>query len=251
MQATRATILSLALCGLLLAGCAADRKPQEITPDGLVRVPSRASGGVFRAPGAPFTQYKRLIVEPLTVAFVSGWESQHKDVSAKEVKRMRDEAARGFREEFDRVLIDEGPYTFADEPATDVLIVNPALTELDVPGPESDRGGDKQTLAPRSVSLRITGELRDAATGKLVGRIDMFSGGEPYGIGAAELRPTNRVTNAHEMRLAFQKWSRLLREALAVAQVGRPQNEEGGLAPPPPLEPSRPPASETPTSEPR
>jgi hypothetical protein len=214
----------LVLTGML-AGCAASRGPDEVTPDGLERVASRSTGGVYRAPGAPFTQYKRFIVEPLTVDFVKNWRKRHPEVSEREVRRMRDEAARIFRDEFDRVILKEGSYGLADTPADDVLLLAPALTELDVPAPESDTT-DTRSLSPRRPSMTLTGELRDAATGKLVGRIIVIEPGERYGIN--ELRPANRVTNAHEISIVFSKWVRMLREALDVAKTERPRDEIGG-----------------------
>ncbi|MBC8027421.1 MAG: DUF3313 family protein [Steroidobacteraceae bacterium] len=203
-----------------LAGCAADRKPEETTPDGLVRVPSRAAGGVYRAPGAPFFQYKRFIIEPLTVDFIKDWQKTHREVSDREVQRIRNESRRIFLDEFTDVLIEEGGFTLADEPAEDVLLLAPALTELDVPAPENDTV-EMRSLSPRRVSMTLTGELRDSLTGKLVGRIIMIEPGEHYGMN--ELRPANRVTNAHEIRLVFDKWVRLLRETLSVASTARPR----------------------------
>lgn len=193
--------------------------PEETTPDGLVRVPSRRSGGVFREPGWPFTQYQRLIVEPVTVTFVKDWEKNHeKEVSDKEIRRIRDEASQSFREEFARELIERGKYKFANEATADVLIVVPTITDLDIPAPESDKL-DKDSYAPRSVGLRVTGELRDATTNRLVGRVDTFAGGDRYGIN--ELRPVNRGTNAHEIRSGIRQWTVLLREALNVAKNER------------------------------
>ena len=194
-------------------------EPDETTPDGLVRVPSRRSGGVFREPAWPFAQYQRLIVEPVTVAFIKDWEKNHeKEVSAKEIHRIRDEASQIFREEFARELIERGKYQFANEATADVLIVVPTITELDIPAPETDNL-DKKSYAPRSVSLRVTGELRDATTNRLVGRVDTFAGGSRYGNN--ELRPVNRGTNAFEIRNAIRQWTRLLREALNVAKTER------------------------------
>lgn len=216
-------VLSIALVACVLAGalagCAADRKPEEITADGLVRVPSRAAGGVYRAPGAPFFQYKRFIVEPLTVDFIKDWQKNHKEVSDREVQRMRDEARRNFLDEFADILIKEGGYTLADAPGADVLLLAPALTELDVPAPEIDTV-ETRSLSPRRPSMTLTGELRDSLTGKLVGRIIVIEPGEHYGMN--ELRPANRVTNAHEIRIVFDKWVRMLREALSVASTERP-----------------------------
>jgi hypothetical protein len=207
-----------------LASCRSLPGPEESTADGLVRVPSRKAGGVYRAPGAPFDQYTRFIVEPLTVDFVENWRKHHKDVSDKEVRRMRDEAARDFLEEFREVLVEEGGYTMANSPGENVLLLAPALTELDVPAPESE-SVDTRTLSPRRPSMTLTGELRDSVSGKLVGRVIHIAPGERYGFN--ELRPANRVTNAHEIRLVYAEWVRLLREALNVAKTERPR----GVAP--------------------
>jgi hypothetical protein len=193
--------------------------PVETTPDGLVRVPSRRSGGVFREPGWPFAQYRRLIVEPVTVSFIEGWEKSHdKDVSAREIRRIRDEASQLFRREFDRELIKRARYTFANEAAPDVLIVVPSITELDIPAPDADLL-DSRSYSPRSVSLRVTGELRDATTNRLIGRVDTFAGGDRYGF--SELRPATRGTNAHEIQEGVRQWTLLLREALDVAKNER------------------------------
>jgi hypothetical protein len=212
-----ATIAYVLGC-MLLAGCRSLPGPEETTPDGLVRVPARHSGGVFRAPGASFNQYKKLIVEPLTVEFVRDWEANHPEVSAREIRRVRDETAATFREEFQRELFERGGFTLANDTGADVLIVAPAVTELDIPAPESDTV-DKRSFAPKSVALRVTGELRDAATGRLIGRVDLFAGGERYG--GSELRPANRGTNAFETRAALSQWVRLLRESINVAKTER------------------------------
>lgn len=218
MTATRRVLLGLLGACALVAGCKSLPGPREVTPDGLERVPSRGSGGVFRLPGAPFLQYRRLILEPVTVGFVANWEKKHPDTSDREVRRMREEAAKLFREEFERELIKGGKYTFADDPGADVLIVAPTITDLDVPAPYSDKM-DRRTLSPRSVSMHITGDLRDAATGRLVGRVDVYAGGEEYGM--HEFREGNRTTNAFEIRNHVREWSRLLHEALNVAKTER------------------------------
>jgi hypothetical protein len=220
-------ILALVLAGAL-AGCAASRGPDEITPDGLARVPSRSAGGVYRAPGAPFIQYKRFIVEPLTVDFVKNWRKRHPEVSDREVRRMREEAASMFAKEFAHVLVDEAGYGMADAPGEDVLLLAPAVTELDVLAPENDLA-DTRSYTPRRPSMTVTGELRDAATGKLVGRIIVIEPGERFGIN--ELRPANRVTNAHEMSIVFSRWVRMLREALDVAKTERPHPEKADSPP--------------------
>jgi len=156
------------------------------------------------------------------VSFIRDWEKNHeKEVSEKEIRRIRDETAKSFREEFERELIGRAKYTFANEAAADVLIVVPTITDLDISAPESDKL-DKRSYSTRGVGLRVTGELRDAFSGRLVGRVDTFAGGERYGLN--ELRPANRGTNAHEVQYGIAKWMRLLHEALNVAKTERPRS---------------------------
>jgi hypothetical protein len=68
--------------------------------------------------------------------------------------------------------------------------------------------------------MQVTGDLRSAESNALLARVVILEGQSRYGFN--ELRLANRTTNAHEMRLAFSKWSKLVREALNVAKATRP-----------------------------
>src|SRR5688572_18370005 len=111
----------------LLAACVSGPPPEERTDDGLVRVPSRAVGGVYRNPDAEFTRYRRLMIEPLTVEFASKWRDSHPEVDNAEIRRIQTEAIRLFREEFVEVLVDEGPYELSETRDADVLHVVPRV----------------------------------------------------------------------------------------------------------------------------
>jgi hypothetical protein len=203
-----------------LAACSADPPPREITPDGLVRVPSRAEGGVYRSPGADFHRYKRLMIEPLTVEFLEGWRKQHPEVSDAEVRRIQVEAAQIFREAFTEVLIDEGPFELAEVREPDVFVVVPRMLDLDIPAPEADLDAGVQTYSPRPVAMQMTGELRDGVSGEILLRVIMFDG-EPYYMFGG-IRRANRITTAHEIRVSLKRWSRLVLEAINVAKASKP-----------------------------
>src|SRR5687767_11237472 len=98
----------------LLSGCKGNLPPAETTADGLVRVPSRTEGGVYRKPDADFTRYQRLMIEPLTVEFRDGWRKQHPNISDSEVRRIQAETSKAFNEVFTRILVEEGPFELAD-----------------------------------------------------------------------------------------------------------------------------------------
>ena len=105
---------------------------------------------------------------------------------------MRTESVRLFRDEFAREFVKRGSYKFADEPAPDVLLVVPAIEELNILAPEAgDAAGERTYLTGRPVTMKVTGDMRDAMTGKVVGRVITYHPPEqnPYN----ELRIANRV----------------------------------------------------------
>lgn len=214
---------SLILGVVLAAGCAADRPPEEITDDGLARVPSRSSGGVYRLPHASFVQYRRVILEPPSIGFIKDWRENHPEVSQSVFERIRSEAVKLFQEEFAREFVERGSYTFADDLADDVLLIIPSIEDLNIVAPDAGAEPGRETYTRSAVSMTITGDLRDASTNTLVGRVIMFEKGARSGFNENEMRIANRVTNAHEQRQAYSKWARLAREAIDVAKAERPR----------------------------
>jgi hypothetical protein len=205
----------------LLAACSASLPPAETTDDGLVRVPSRPEGGVYRKPDADFTRYKRMMIEPLTVEFLKGWRKQHPDVSDAEVRRIEAETAKNFLEVFTAILVDEGPFELAEVREADVLFVVPRMLDLKIPAPETELDAGFHSYSPRLISMQMTGELRDGASGAILLRVNMIDGEDRFKV--AHISGPNRITNAHEIRGGLERWSRLVREAIDVAKASKPR----------------------------
>jgi hypothetical protein len=204
----------------LLAACKGNLPPPETTPDGLVRVPSRSEGGVYRNPTADFTRYKRLMIEPLTVEFRDGWRQQHRNVSDSEVRRIQLETAQAFREVFTKVLVDEGPFELADVREADVFVVVPRMLDLKIPAPENETDAGYSSYSPQPVSLQMNGELRDGVSGALLLRVIVIdSEDREKMIGNIGV---SRIANAREIRDSLERWSRLVREAIDVARASKP-----------------------------
>ena len=205
----------------LLAACKGNLPPTETTPDGLVRVPSRSEGGVYRDLNADFTRYKRLMIEPLTVEFRDGWRQQHPNVSDSEVRRIQLETTNAFREEFTRILVDEGPFELAEVREADVFVVVPRMLDLKIPAPENETDAGYSSYSPRPVSLQMNGELRDGVSGALLLRVILIDSAvrEKY-IGSSGV---NRIANAREIRNSLERWSRLVREGIDVAKASKLQ----------------------------
>jgi hypothetical protein len=205
----------------LLAACTASLPPTETTDDGLVRVPSRAEGGVYRRLDVDFTRYKRLMIEPLTVEFLKGWRKQHPDVSDSEVRRIQAETTKNFLEVFTGILIDEGPFELAEVREADVLVVVPRMLDLKIPAPETEFDAGFSSHSPRLISMQMTGELRDGVNGDVLLRVNMIDSEDRFKVNHSIA--SNRVTNAHEIRGSLERWSRLVREAIDVAKTSKPR----------------------------
>ena len=205
----------------LLTGCTASLPPAETTADGLVRVPARPEGGVYRNLDADFTRYKRLMIEPLTVDFLEGWRKQHPNISDAEVRRIQAETTNNFREVFTANLVDEGPFELAEVREADVLVVVPRMVDLEIPAPEYEQEAGFRSSSSRSISLQMTGELRDGVNGDILLRVIMIDG--EYRFKAHQIPGPNRIANAIEIRGALGRWSRLVREAIDVAKASKPR----------------------------
>ena len=204
----------------LLAACTASPPPPETTADGLVRVPSRPEGGVYRYLEADFTRYKRLMIEPITVEFRKGWRKQHPDVSDSELRRIQAETMKDFLAVFTEILVEEGPFELAEVREADVLVVVPRMLDLKIPAPETEQDAGYSRSSPRPVSLQMNGELRDGVNGDVMLRVIMIEreDREKYAIPGP-----NRLANAHEIRGSMKSWSRLVREAIDVAKASKPR----------------------------
>lgn len=229
MSAIRTTACIAVLTAGLLASCEGSRGPIEYSDDGLLRVPSRSAGGVYRLEDWPFSQYKQVIVEPLVVSFVKDWEKNHREVPDKEIKRIREEAQALFVEAFKKEIIERAKYKYADANGHDVLLIAPRCEDLDIAAPDAN-SIDTKTYTPGPPKMKLVAELRDSDSGTLVGRITMFSGYETYDFN--QLRVANRVTNAHDLKTTFERYTILLRESLNVARNERPRSDLPGATPP-------------------
>jgi hypothetical protein len=204
---------------ILVSGCTPLKIPEETTDDGLVRVASRSIGGVYRDTGATFTQYRRLILEPPAISFTEGWAEKHEEIGSRELARLRAESIQIFRDEFTREFVKRGPYELAGEPAADVLLVVPSIEELDIKVPAAGMDPSNSTfLATRVVTMKVTGDLRDALTGKVIGRVIYFHADEQ-----GTMRQVDRSAVVREQSLAYEQWARLAHEALGVAKTLKPR----------------------------
>ncbi len=116
----------------------------EYTVEGLKLVPNPEDiSYVWAKPGAELAQYKRVYLTEPYVAFRKNWKRDHNRgslmVTSKDMERIKADLRELFMEIFKEEL-EKGDYLLADERAEDVLIVKPAIINLDVEAPDTSVG---------------------------------------------------------------------------------------------------------------
>lgn len=212
--------LRLLAVGLVLCTAVMAREPPEVTEDGLVRVPSSTRAGVYRAPGVPFARYERVIIgASIPIVFRKGWRRAHREVRDQDLEDIRADFARTFRTELDQELVERGGFAAAPDPEPDVLRIDATVTDLDLTAPTAGNSPSDRTYTRNAGSMKITIELRDAASGVLIGRIIDYEHARDF----LEPQLVNQVTNLEEFRVGFANAARYTREAINVAKTERPR----------------------------
>lgn len=180
----------------------------ERTWDGLAMVEETDVHAVFIDPDADFGAFGRVALIRPAVAFRSNWQrdqnrSRSRNVRASDVERIKEDVADLFMDVFTEQLVAAGydVVNFVDE---DVLIIRPAVIDLDVTAPDTRSGGRSRTYAATTGAATLFIEMFDSVTGDLIGRaVDRRTAGRSRGFAMQ----SNRVTNRADARREFRAWA--------------------------------------------
>jgi hypothetical protein len=180
----------------------------ETSFDGLERVESRRIAIAYLAPDADFGVFTRVkILEP-TVAFRANWQrdqnrNRTRNISTRDMERIKADVASLFLEVFEQRLT-SGGYEVTDKVGDDVLIVQPAIIDLDIAAPDTRSGSSQRTFTASAGAATIYVELFDAATGQIIGR---GADRQASRVTGGFMTWSNRVTNRAEARTVLQRWA--------------------------------------------
>ena len=174
-------VACLGLTGTLLSAdaLAAKDPPPEVSPDGLHLVKSTRNRVVYVKPGATFSQYNRVaILDPL-VEFEKDWQKDYNNsriglqgrVTDDDVERMKQKLAAEFKKVFTDELQGNGGYAVVNEAAPDVLVLRPALLNVEVNAPDVMTAGIEHTVVRSAGQMTLYLELWDSATNTLLARV--------------------------------------------------------------------------------
>lgn len=213
----------------MLACFAAVPPAQSIQPEfpavdtfGLSRVESARVQALYLDPEADFSRYHRIAIGEVEVAFRKNWmRDQNRSrpapgsrITEKDADRIRTAIAELFREIFREELV-KGGYEVVEGSASpgaadDLLILLPAILNLDATAPDKMTAGRSRTFTTSAGSMTLYLEFLEAGSGALLGRaLDSKSAPE-----TTYLSISNSVTNRAEASRMLRRWARMLVDAL-------------------------------------
>lgn len=208
-----AVLATLLLWGLAGAATAAQPQPEQTTADGLQLTPSNNVELLYTRPGASLAAYRRVAVLDCYVAFRKDWQRDQSEtgirVTGADMERIKKNLSAEFRKVFAEELA-KGGYVLANEAAEDVLILRPAIIDLDVAAPDTMNPGMGRTFSTSAGSMTLYLELYDGATGQIIARAYDRASARDMGT----MMWQNSVTNRAEADRQLQKWADLARKAL-------------------------------------
>ena len=182
------------------------------TWDGLVEVkPKRIDAG-FLLPGADFRPYKKIMMDPVEVAFKKDWMKDYNRDAATLSQRLTqediDNIAKAARENFQEVFTEtyrNAGLEIVTAPGPDVLRLRPGVMDLYITAPDTMTAGRSRTYTTESGEALLFLEVRDSTTGALLGRA-LDRRNTRY---TGQVQLSNRVTNLSDFRTLFKQWAEI------------------------------------------
>lgn len=215
---TCSALLSAALVVLAASAGAKDKEPlPQVSEDGLHLQKSSKSGAVYLKPGADFSQYRRVSILDCYVEFEKDWQrdfnrsqvSLDGRVTDEDVERMKKGLAAEFKKVFSEELSKKGGYEVVDVAAPDVLLLRPALLNVEANAPDVMSANIGATVVRSAGQMTLYLELWDPTTKTILARVmEAREADETFA------QPANRVTNTQAAREVLDRWADKLRKYL-------------------------------------
>lgn len=210
-------IVSLVLVMAATLAFAKDDFP-AVSHDGLHLVPDTKLRAVYMKPGADLSEYDKVSLLDCYVSFRKNWKRQHNEeepfdqrVSDKDMKEITSRVAKEFNKEFTKVLSTEGGHQVVTDAADGVLILRPAIINLEVTAPDLMTAGMSETVVASAGSMTLYLELYDGKTQSIIARIIDPEAADNVGIAQV----ANRVTNTADFDRVLRRWAETLNKHLA------------------------------------
>ena len=206
----------LSVCGLVFSLAllvaapvwSAEEAAVQPTFDNLVPVKDAKMALAYIDPEADFSVFKRVaILEPF-VAFRSNWQrdqnrSRSRNISSRDMERIKSDVATLFERVFTERLEAAG-YEVVEGANEDVLLVRPAIIDLDITAPDNRTAGRSRTFTASTGAATLYIQLFDSLTGDIIGRAADRQAVRRAG---GNVTWSNSVTNTADARRMMGGWA--------------------------------------------
>jgi hypothetical protein len=214
--------LVLMAAASLLASVALAKKAElpAVSPEGLELRKGKVASVLYVRPGVDFSRYKRIAILDCPVAFHKDWERERAGSAQRISQKDMDEIKAGLSAEFLKIFTDElqtkGGYQIVSTGGEDVLVLRPAIVDLDVVAPDTMQPGRTYTLSESAGGMTLYLEFFDSVTSEILARaIDREN---DHGTGRIQWQ--SKVTNKAEADRILRRWASALRERLDEIRSG-------------------------------
>ena len=212
-----AVILSIFLATTLLAK---DSLP-EVSHDGLHLMKDTKLRAVYMKPGANLDEYDKVALLACYVAFQKDWQRNYNNetmslsnrISDKDMKKIRDKLAEEFNKIFTEVLT-KGGHQMVTEGGSGVLVVQPAIVNLEITAPDTMAPG-AATYSANAGQMTLYMQLHDGKTGDIIARVI-----DPEALGGNFAQIRNSVTNMADADRVLRRWATILSDHLEAVSAG-------------------------------
>lgn len=202
---------------------AAKQQLPEVDQDGLHLLKDTKVAVAYVKPGASLEPYTKVKLLDCFVQFKKNWQRDYNmeqmglsgQVSDKDAEAIKKSLSEEFRTVFTDVLTSEG-YEVVDEVGPEVLLVRPALLNVDVVAPDVGPAGMSRTYIRSAGEMTLYMELYDSATDTLLARV-----ADPQADREGLAQPANRVTNKAAAERILRSWAEGLAKHLGEVKGAR------------------------------
>ncbi len=199
---------------------AAQDGPPQVSKDGLQLTKQTGTRLVYKRPGATFSQYKRVAILDCAVEFSKDWLKNYNSsqvdparrIGQNDLDRARASLSAQFKKIFTDELANKGGYQVSANAAPDVIVLRPALINIQVSAPDLMAPGRGSTFVQESGQMTLYLELWDSSTNTILARVlDARSSSDSFGQRATS------VSNMAAAQQILQSWATELRKRLDIA----------------------------------
>jgi hypothetical protein len=189
-----------------------------VNDEGMELIKDTKMTTVYADPGADLSIYNSVMLLDASVAFKKNWKRDQNRGNSMRVKdrdmvKIQEEVAVLFREVMTQELV-KGGYVMADAPGEDVLLVKPAIVDLDVFAPDVQSSNRSYNFSESAGEMTLNLELFDSITEDKIAKATDRKRDNQRGY----MQWRTKVSNRADARRMMRGWAEDLRSALDEAR---------------------------------